>query len=520
MNHILKIKLKNFKRFEKFEVVLDPKLNIIVGDNESGKSTLLEAVDLTLSGSRHKVETKGLENLFNAGVISNFLNSNRKYENLPELFVELYLSDQHDPDLNGKNNSDIKTCDGLKLECRPNHAFGKEILEILKNPDAIFPFEFYSISFSTFSDTAYSSYKKFLRHLVIDNSQMSTEYAIREYVRDIYTSIATPLEKNKHQNDYRKHKDEFRKNTLKALDPKLNGYEFLIRSSSRSNLETDLVLSENQVNIENKGKGIQCFIKTKFALSRANSETEIVLLEEPENHLSHINMKKMIELISGADNKQILVSTHSNSISARLDLRKLILINSSSTVPVLLSGIDEPTAKFFVKAPDKNLLDFVLSKKVILVEGDAEFILMEAFYRKTCGDELHNSDITILSVDGTSFKRYLAIAKKLDIKTAVIRDNDGNYQENCIDNYSHYVGVDNIKVFSDADDSSSTFEISLYKLNKAVCDKTFTTPKRTLPILEFMLKNKAEAAYVLLEKKGAELIVPKYIIDAVQWIRK
>ncbi|TDW51818.1 putative ATP-dependent endonuclease of OLD family [Flavobacterium sp. 270] len=520
MNNILKIKLLNFKRFNNFEVYFDPKLNIIVGDNESGKSSLLEAIDITLSGSRHKVETKGLENLFNATIISDFLNSDRKYENLPKLFVELYLSDQFEPDLNGKNNSDIKTCDGLKFECYPNDKLGKEIKEILKDPEAIFPFEFYSINFNTFSGDAYSSYKKYLKHLVIDNSQMNSEYAIREYVKDIYSSISSPLEKNKHHNNYRKHKDDFRKNTLVDMNSKLDGYEFLIRNNSKSNLETDLALSENKINIENKGKGIQCFIKTKFALNRGSNAIELVLLEEPENHLSHLNMKKMIELISSADNKQIFISTHSNSISARLDLRKSILLNSNSTSPILLKDIDESTAKFFIKAPDKNLLDFVLSKKVILVEGDAEFILMEALYKNCCKDELHNSDITILSVDGTSFKRYLEIAKKLNIKTAVIRDNDGKYQENCVDNYSEFTKFQNISIFSDLNNANSTFEICLYNLNKNLCDNLFKTPKRKLEILDYMLNNKAEVAYELLDKKASDIVVPTYIKDAIAWIRK
>ncbi|MBE0392185.1 ATP-dependent endonuclease [Flavobacterium sp. PL002] len=520
MNHILKIKLYNFKRFDSFEVEFDPKLNIIVGDNESGKSSLLEAIDITLSGSRSKVETKGLENLFNANIISDFLNSDRKYGNLPKLYVELYLSDQFNPDLNGKNNSDIKTCDGLKFECIPNDTLGKEIKEILKDADAIFPFEFYSINFNTFSGDGYSGYKKYLRHLVIDNSQMSSEYAIKEYVRDIYTNIATPIEKNKHHNDYRKHKDDFRKNILQDLNQHLDGYEFLIRNSSKSNLETDLALSENKINIENKGKGIQCFIKTKFALNRSTKTIEVVLLEEPENHLSHLNMKKMIELISAASNKQVFISTHSNSISARLDLRKSILLNSNSNIPIMLKNIDDTTAKFFIKAPDKNLLDFVLSKKVILVEGDAEFILMEALYKNTCSDELHNLDITVLSVDGTSFKRYLEIAKVLKIKTAIIRDNDGKYMENCIDNYSSFSSFNNIAVFSDLDNNNSTFEICLYNLNKKNCEELFITPGRKLSILDYMLKNKAEVAYELLDKKGSEIIVPKYIKDAVEWIRK
>lgn len=520
MNHILKIKLKNFKKFNHFEVPFDSELNIIVGDNESGKSSLLEAIDLTISGSRHKVETKGLENLFNAAVIENFMLSDRKYENLPELFVELYLSDQFEPDLNGKNNSDIKTCDGIKLHCIPNHNLGKEINAILSHPDAIFPFEFYSINFTTFSGDAYSSYRKFLRHLVIDNSLMSSEYAIKEYVRDIYSSIASPVQKSKHHHSYRKHKDEFRKNSLQELNLNLDGFEFLIRNNSKSNLETDLALSENKINIENKGKGIQCFIKTKFALNRGSNLIETVLLEEPENHLSHINMRKMIDLIRSSADKQIFISTHSNSISARLDLRKSILLNSSSMTPVLLKDIDESTAKFFIKAPDKNLLDFVLSKKVILVEGDAEYILLDALHQNIYKEELHDSDIAILSADGTSFKRYLEIAKILQIKTAVIRDNDGEYQTNCVDNYSTFNKFDNIKIFSDQNNSNKTFEICIYNLNKDLCDKLYTTPGRKLEIQEYMLKNKAEAAYTLLDKKSAEIKVPQYIKDAFQWIKE
>lgn len=32
-----------------------------------------------------------------------------------------------------------------------------------------------------------------------------------------------------------------------------------------------------------------------------------------------------------------------------------------------------------MKAPDNNVLEFALAKRVLLVEGDAEFILIEAF---------------------------------------------------------------------------------------------------------------------------------------------
>ena len=157
MKNIEKIKLKNFKRFQKFEVEFNEKINLLIGDNESGKSSILSAIDIVLSGSRSKIETFGLDSLFNLSTIQDFLNSDKKYENLPELFVEVYLNEQNNPDLNGKVNSDEIVCDGLRLICEPNDGLSKEIKEILEQEEANFPFEYYSINFKTFSGENYGS---------------------------------------------------------------------------------------------------------------------------------------------------------------------------------------------------------------------------------------------------------------------------------------------------------------------------------------------------------------------------
>jgi predicted ATP-dependent endonuclease of OLD family len=518
MKFIKKLKLKNFKRFDTFSVEFDDNINILVGDNESGKSSLIEAISLTLSGSRSKVEFTGLENIFNSIAITNFLTSEKKYENLPTLFIEVYFNEQHNFELSGKNNSDEVICDGLKLDIIPNDELSRDIKSILSQSEPVFPYEFYVIKFSTFSGETYSGYKKYLRHILVDNSQISSEYAIKEYVKDMYNSYADSLEKSKHQNEYRKHKENFKNVVLSDLNGKVPDYDFSIRNNSKATLENDLTLTEGNISIENKGKGIQCFIKTKFALGRAIDNLDVVLIEEPENHLSHINMKKLIREIEGSEKKQIIISTHNNLISTRLNLRNSILLNSNCNVPVSLKGIDEETAKFFIKAPDNNILEFVLSKKVILVEGDAEFLLMESFFRTIKHSLLEQSNIHIISVDGTSFKRYLEIAKELNIKTAVIRDNDSNYQSNCIDNYSEFNGFPFVKVFFETNNTLSTFEKSVYDINKTVCDELFSLGRRTLTPLEYLLKNKAEAAFQLLDKKSESLAVPLYIKEAIEWI--
>ena len=519
---IKKIKLCNFKRFQDFSVELDEKINLLIGDNESGKSSILSAIDIVLSGSRTKVETTGLDSLFNSEVVQSFLASDRKIENLPQLFVELYLDEQDNVDMNGKNNSDGVVCDGLRLVCESDDIFSKEIKEILEQDEPNFPFEFYSISFRTFADNGYVGYRKFLRHVLIDNSQISNEYATRDFVKTMYNSSVNDAERNKHQNEYRKAKDAFRKGILTDLKDRIPAeYSFAIKTGSKANLETDLTISENDINIENKGKGKQCFIKTEFALKKKvkDKDLDIVLIEEPENHLSHINMKRLIRKISDSDDRQLFVATHSDLVSARLDLRKSILLNKNSVGAVLLKDLSEDTAKFFMKAPNNKILEFILSEKVILVEGDAEFILMDTFFEKTALQKLEASGIHVISVGGTSFKRYLDLAKLLHIKTAVIRDNDGNHQVNCVDNYSEYTS-DWLQVFSDKDDNRSTFEIALCQDNSELCDSLFAAGRKTLSVQDYMLQNKADVAFELLDKKSVEVNPPDYIKGAIEWIKK
>ena len=82
--YIKKIKLHNYRRFKDIEIPFKEGRNILVGDNESGKSSVLEAIDLTARGSRHRVEDIGIETLFNVDVIKEFMAGDKQLANLPE----------------------------------------------------------------------------------------------------------------------------------------------------------------------------------------------------------------------------------------------------------------------------------------------------------------------------------------------------------------------------------------------------------------------------------------------------
>lgn len=125
---IQRLVLKNFKRFKALELEFDPELNILVGGNEAGKSSVLQAIDIVLSASRSKVDGIGLEALFNADCIYEFLAGMRKITDLPELLIEVYFDDlpgRHD--LDGRNNSKGTDYLGIKMVCKPVDEYTKEI---------------------------------------------------------------------------------------------------------------------------------------------------------------------------------------------------------------------------------------------------------------------------------------------------------------------------------------------------------------------------------------------------------
>lgn len=518
---IRRLVLKNFKRFKSLELELDPELNILVGGNEAGKSSVLQALDIVLSASRSKVESLGLETIFNADCVADFLGGERKIADLPELLVEVYIDgiDGHH-DLDGRNNSKGTDHLGIKMVCKPVDEYTKEIQAILAEKHDNFPFEYYSVHFLTFTDEAFFPYKKPLKHLIIDSSQINNEYATREYTRSMYAAHASVIQRNLHSFEYRKAKLKFKDDVFKAMNDTLDIYKFDIRTSPKANVETDIIITESNIPIDSKGKGRQCFIKTEFALRNREHVLDVLLLEEPENHLSHVHMHKLIERIRASVKKQLFIATHSSFIATRLNLKKVIILSEESpSRSASLKDLSHETANFFMKAPDNNVLELALCKKAILVEGDAEFILMDALYKNSAKGASTDADgIHVISVDGTSFKRYLELAKLLDIKVAVIRDNDGDYQENCVANYADFASA-SIQVFADTNDARYTFEVCVYQDNKAICEGQFAAGRKTLTVEEYMLKNKTDAAFQLLEKKGAELVAPYYIQQAIAWIR-
>ena len=522
---IKKLILKNFKKFSSLELDFNPDRNILIGDNEAGKSTIIEALDILLSGSRQRVEAIGLETLFNCKTISEFLNSDRSVANLPILRIEVFFDEQNNPTLNGKNNSKNQSLDGLKLECLLENEYFDHAVELLSLKEPIFPFEFYTIRFSTFSGKLYSGRVKGQNYVFLDTQRVSWEFAMRDFVRNSYIERTEIRHRNENLLRYRKIKDEFSSNLslVEQVDPQGSQSRFMFRATTGSDLTDELTIGNEGIRIENMGKGYQSLLKADFVINKSAGSDSITtfLIEEPENHLSKLNLHKFIEYLQKKDSRsQLFITTHNELICTRLDLRNVLFFRTDSSDVSSLQNVEKDTAEFFMKSSDRNILELVLSPKAILVEGDSEYMLTRGFYKKCYGNFPEKDGINIINVGGISFKRFFDVASILQLKTAAIRDNDNNFTDNCVTNYSKYSGFNFLKVFSEKDNDIWTFEVSIFNNNEAFCTSLFSkvnTNSNKTP-LDYMLTHKTECAFKLLSS-GIDLNVPNYIVEAFQWIR-
>lgn len=101
MPAITQLVLQNFKSFSELTLLFDAGTNVLIGDNETGKSSVLLALDLALSASRSRVETIGYEALLNQAAVKKFLAGPARLDLLPEVIVDIFLEDGADQGLYG-----------------------------------------------------------------------------------------------------------------------------------------------------------------------------------------------------------------------------------------------------------------------------------------------------------------------------------------------------------------------------------------------------------------------------------
>lgn len=528
--HISKIVIQNYRCLRACETSLNDKLNILVGNNECGKSTLLEAVNLVLSGQLNgrPVQAELHPHLFNQECVAEYLANlrARKAAPPPAILIELYFAD--DPKLaalKGTNNTLRENVPGVKLAIAFNPDYAPEYAEYVKDPEIVrtVPVEYYDIKWRNFADNGVTARSIPIKPSLIDASTIRNTLAANRYVVDIMKDSLSPKEQADLALTYRIMRDRFlSEEKVVAINTALAAKKGVVSSktlsvsldtTSRTGWEAGVMPQLDAIPMPLVGKGEQNTVKIKLALE-TSSDSHLVLIEEPENHLSHSNLNALVEHLSThRGGRQLIITTHSSYVLNKLGIASVLFFTRTKSMTLL--DLDRSTQDYLLKLPGHDTLRLILAERAILVEGPSDELVVQKAFKIRHGKMPLEMGVDVITVGALAFKRFLAIAKLLDRRVDVVTDNDGDIAA-LKTKYDGYLELDHIKVRFDEDATCKTLEPQLLKANgryavNRILDKNYATDDE---LLTYMRGHKTEVALRFFETNEVWQI-PAYIEAAI-----
>ena len=537
---IKKIFIKNYKIFDHFDLEMNRDLNIIVGDNEVGKSTILEAINLALTKRLNGrfIEYELTPYLFNRKCVDEYLQSikEKKPAQLPEIIIELYLDDSPELEsLRGSMNTKKEDCIGIKIEIVFDEDYYEEYKNLITNPSEevrLIPAEYYKVQWYSFANNALTLRSLPIRLSYIDATTIRLQSGTDYYLQDIIKTDLDAKERVDLNIAYRNLKEIFsQKESIKGINDKLTSKKGVITDkdlsisidvSQKSNWETNLVPHLDDLPFQLIGKGEQNALKIMLALERKSSESNTILIEEPENHLSFSSMNKLVSKIRDkCKGKQLVITTHSAYVLNKLGLEHLLLLHyddkDKKIKTTTLQKLPPDTQNYFKKLSGYDTLRLVLAKKAILVEGPSDELIVQKAYLQRHKKLPIEVGIDVINVRGLSFLKFLDIAKELKKDVVVVTDNDGDYGNKVDEKYKHFKSCSNIKICRSENDSAPTLEPQIVECNNfTALNKIFgTSHKNQESLKKYMENNKTECALKIFETQE-EIIFPQYVTESIE----
>ena len=279
-----------------------------------------------------------------------------------------------------------------------------------------------------------------------------------------------------------------------------------------------------------------------------------LLIEEPEAHLHPQLQKILFDYLGRLNNLrvQLFITSHSPTITAKSNLDSLIILQKQKDIVTSLaireSALTHENKKYLSKFLDVTKSQLFFANGVILVEGISELLLMPIFSQMMgIQFDTEKNGIEIVNINGVAFSHFARLfnpadpRKRLAARCSIITDDDRSSagKESSRALRAQFLEKGMLKVFL----GRKTFEYELFTTgrNKDILLDVFRKIKpraasnlNLTGVLEsdaekFANKisaNKAKSEFahklaIALEEDAsfrAMLTVPEYIKKAIEWV--
>ncbi|TFJ93097.1 ATP-dependent nuclease [Lentibacillus salicampi] len=437
------VKLNNWRKFKASEdgspgLVLRFKkgLNILIGENDSGKTAIIDAIRMVLGTNSR---------------MTDWVTDEDFSEETESLEIECVFSD-----LSEKEEAyflEWLTTEGKQLEktslrviLRANKYLDVNQIEKINKDIVAGPINHEQGMHSIAQEYLRVTYLKPLR---------DAENELKPGYRSRVAKVIEGLEAFRSDDKKTEVIEDF-ENAFSALEHKLNepvldkvdGHlkRLLSRTDSREaqiqnkSLTFQEVLRRLELNYDDIKSGLGStnilFMALELiALREQEIGVQLTLIEEIEAHLHPQAQLRVIKSFEKylADhpslNAQYILTTHSPTLAASVKLENLILIFNDNAFPMSeeYTKLESDDYRFLDRFLDATKANLFFAKGVILVEGFAENILVPAI-AEAIGRPLHQYGISVVNVQGTQFNRYIPIflrkKESMNFPVSVITDMD------------------------------------------------------------------------------------------------